>query len=60
LKKVTVCDSALTSVTAALMSMAMASIPKVFFMRTKQGEGYDAKQSEKKWQKRKISGSRAG
>jgi len=43
------------------MSMAMPSIPKVFFMSTKEGEGHDAKQSDKKRQeKRKRSGSRVG
>jgi hypothetical protein len=43
------------------MRMAMPSILKVFFMRTKEGEGYNAKQSDKKRQeKRKRSGSRAG
>jgi hypothetical protein len=43
------------------MRMAMPSILKMFFMRTKEGEGYNAKQSDKKRrEKRKRSGSRAG
>ena len=39
-----VCVSARTSVTAALMSMAMASILKVFLMRKKEDKGCSAKQ----------------
>ena len=35
------CDSAHTSVTTALMSMAMASIMKVFLMSKKGGKGYN-------------------
>jgi hypothetical protein len=34
------CDSAHTSVTTAPMSMAMASIMKVFLMRKREGKGY--------------------
>jgi len=34
------------------MRMAMPSIPKVFFMRTKQGEGSGAKRSEKSGRRR--------
>jgi len=40
---VTMWNSARTSVTAALMSMAMASILKVCLMRRKGGNGYCAK-----------------
>lgn len=47
-----VCDSAHTRVTAVLMSMAMPSILKVFFMRTTEGEGYDAKQGNKRGRRR--------
>jgi hypothetical protein len=39
-----VCVSARTSVTAAQMSMAMASILKVFLMRKKDDKGYSVKQ----------------
>ena len=39
-----VCVSARTSITAALMSMAMASILKVFLMRKKEYKGYSAEQ----------------
>jgi hypothetical protein len=54
-------NSARTSVTAALMSMAMASILIVFLVRKKEGKGYSAKQWEQKWRvKRKRSGSKAG
>ncbi len=53
------CDSAHTSVTTALMSMAMASIMKVFLMSKKEGKGYNgeakwktaAGEEEEKWSK---------
>ena len=57
---VTMWNSARTSVTAALMSMAMASILKVCLMRKKEGNGYCAKQKgHKRREKRKRSRSNA-
>jgi hypothetical protein len=45
--KKTACDSARTSVRTALMSIAMASILKVFFMRKKEGKGKMLSKREK-------------
>ena len=52
-----VSGSARTSVTAVPMTMAMASLLKVFLMREKEGKGYSANQRRQKLrEKRKRSG----
>ena len=51
--KLTVCDSARTSVTTVLMSVAIASILKVFFMTKKERKVYNVKQRGKQREQRK-------
>jgi len=56
-----VCESARTSVKAVLMSMAMASIMKVFPIRKKkEGKGYNATQKGQGRREKKRSGVNAG